>query len=115
MLVSSFDAITRFLVKQIIEQQKQPLNANKVYQSNKNRDLREALENIDLLLPDGMSVVWATKLLTAKKGVERISGIDLFKRLLSEGNKNSFSVFFFGATDEVLTEISNICRKNILI
>ncbi len=38
---------------------------------------KEALMNSDILIPDGVSVVWANKWLTGKK-IQKIAGADLF-------------------------------------
>lgn len=81
------------------------LNTNKLYQMEQNPLLRESVENADLLLPDGMSIVWASRLLPGPPIPERVTGIDLFRNLLEKSEKRGFRPFFFGAREAVLDEM----------
>jgi N-acetylglucosaminyldiphosphoundecaprenol N-acetyl-beta-D-mannosaminyltransferase len=51
-----------------------------------------------------MAVVWASRLL-GQPLRERAAGIDLFERLLELANREGFSVFFLGASQEVLEDL----------
>ena len=80
------------------------LNAHSFNTSLDDKDFEKALQYSLVLLPDGISVVWAKRMLTGEK-LQKIAGADLFfyemKRLNLKGGK----CFFLGSTDEILTMI----------
>ncbi|AXH96397.1 WecB/TagA/CpsF family glycosyltransferase [Ornithinimicrobium avium] len=77
------------------------LNAAKVVDQRHDPRLSAALCACDLVLPDGMSVVVASRLLGVR-APERVAGIDLFVNLLDEAATHDHSVYLLGATAEVL-------------
>ncbi len=88
------------------------LNASKVVAMHKNAQLARALQRADLVSADGQSVVWASRLF-GLSFPERIAGIDLMARLLEEAQRLRLSVFFLGATDQILTDlISRVQRRH---
>ncbi len=80
------------------------VNAAKVVAMRRDPFLWQAVAGCDLVLPDGMSIVWASRIL-GKPLPERVPGIDLFENLLALADRNGYSVFFLGATQEVLEEV----------
>jgi N-acetylglucosaminyldiphosphoundecaprenol N-acetyl-beta-D-mannosaminyltransferase len=54
-----------------------------------------------MVLADGQSVVWASRLLGASLP-ERVAGIDLFTELLHESARRRLRVYFLGARKEIL-------------
>lgn len=92
------------LCKRAIEERR-PLqigvvNAAKIVNAEDDPALRTALDSCDVILADGQSVVWASRLL-GRPLPERITGIDLFTNLLAYASQEGRSVFLLGATDEV--------------
>jgi len=83
---------------------REDLNAFKVCLKEKNNAISEALESADIVNADGMSVVYAAKLLKGLK-IPRVTGCDLFTRLLSESHCRKKSVFLLGAKEDVLKEL----------
>ena len=77
------------------------VNAAKVVKMRHDPELRDAVAGCDLVLADGQSVVWASRLLGAPLP-ERVAGIDLFLRLLAEAERRGLSVYFLGARRDVL-------------
>jgi exopolysaccharide biosynthesis WecB/TagA/CpsF family protein len=77
------------------------VNAAKVVNLRSNELLRDSLVHCDVLLADGQSVVWASRLL-GEPLPERVAGIDLFQALLELGDKDGRSVYLLGAKQEVL-------------
>jgi N-acetylglucosaminyldiphosphoundecaprenol N-acetyl-beta-D-mannosaminyltransferase len=75
------------------------INASKTVAASRDARLREALRNARLVTADGMSVVWAARLL-GKPLKERVTGIDLFERLIAKAAAQGWPVYFFGATEE---------------
>jgi N-acetylglucosaminyldiphosphoundecaprenol N-acetyl-beta-D-mannosaminyltransferase len=74
------------------------VNAAKAVAASRDGRLRDALREAALVTADGMSVVWAARWLGRPlKG--RVTGIDLFERLIAEAAARGWSVFFFGARE----------------
>jgi N-acetylglucosaminyldiphosphoundecaprenol N-acetyl-beta-D-mannosaminyltransferase len=64
----------------------------------------------DLIVADGMSVVWASRF-AGLRFPERVSGVDLMARLLSEGSRRGLSAYFLGARRQVVVELVNRCAR----
>ncbi|HWS44464.1 MAG TPA: WecB/TagA/CpsF family glycosyltransferase [Acidimicrobiia bacterium] len=77
------------------------LNAAKVVEMAHDPALRRVVQGCDLVNADGMAVVWAGRVLHAPLP-ERVAGIDLFERLVRAARDDGYSVYFLGATDEVV-------------
>ncbi|TRX51647.1 WecB/TagA/CpsF family glycosyltransferase [Fulvivirga sp. M361] len=93
--------------KQIIN----TINAHS-YQVAKRDDIfRKALSSSDILLPDGVSFVWAASRLNSIK-IKKIAGYDIFIFLMRALNsKKNSKVFFLGAGNHVL----NCIKQKALI
>src|SRR5215475_13467710 len=75
------------------------VNAAKVSLARKDRELMRILKSADLVTADGMSVVWASRLLGQRlKG--RVTGIDLMCRIVEQAERLGQSVYFLGAGRE---------------
>jgi N-acetylglucosaminyldiphosphoundecaprenol N-acetyl-beta-D-mannosaminyltransferase len=71
-------------------------NPELIYSAQKNRKLREIINTADLVLPDGIGVIWAACQFGYRLA-ERVTGIDLTLRLLEEGNQRRWRIFLLGA------------------
>lgn len=87
------------------------LNAAKVVKARHDPMLRNSLMQCDLLLADGQSVVWASRLLR-RALPERVTGIDVFERLLALADRERRSVYLLGATEEVLARVLDHLRRH---
>jgi N-acetylglucosaminyldiphosphoundecaprenol N-acetyl-beta-D-mannosaminyltransferase len=80
------------------------INAHSYNIAQKDSEFAEALYKSDILLPDGISIVFAHYFLTGKK-INKVAGADLFfyelNRLKSTGGK----CFFLGSTEDTLSLI----------
>lgn len=74
-------------------------------------DLKKALRNADMLVPDGVGVVLASYILGAPLP-ERVAGFDLMQNLLDRADKMNLKVFLFGAAPGV-AEQTKINIKNM--
>jgi N-acetylglucosaminyldiphosphoundecaprenol N-acetyl-beta-D-mannosaminyltransferase len=62
------------------------------------RTLREILCSCEMIVPDGMPVVWMSRLIgTPLK--ERVSGIDLVERLADVSARRGYGIFLLGASE----------------
>lgn len=62
-------------------------------------ELLEILHRCELVVPDGMPLVWASKILGAPLK-ERVTGADLVPRLLELSSRKKRRIFLLGATEE---------------
>lgn len=81
------------------------LNAYSYVVARSDSLFRKALEESDILLPDGFSVVWAHRMLTGNR-IRKIAGADIFFHLLERANEHAQRVFFLGSSEETLSLIS---------
>jgi len=80
------------------------VNVAKLVQMRSDSWLRESVLGSDLIVADGLPVVWASRIL-GQPLPERVTGIDLFEKLLQLADAERFSAYFLGATQEVLDEM----------
>lgn len=80
-------------------------NAAIVCMMQRDPELLHACRSGDLILADGMSVVWTSKA-TDVSFPERVPGVELMERLLEEAGKRSLSVYFLGAKPEVVRKLA---------
>lgn len=81
------------------------INAAKVVNMQHDQMLREDVLSSDIILADGMSIVWASRLLGCPLP-ERVAGIDLMIGILKRGNTHGYRVYCLGATDDVSDKVT---------
>ncbi len=77
------------------------VNAAKIVNMRRDEVLRNDVLSSDIILPDGTSVIWASRIL-GRPLPERVAGIDVMIGMLRRGNENHYRIYCLGATDEVL-------------
>lgn len=82
------------------------INPHSYCEAKKDGHYREALQKSNLLLPDGVGIVWAAKLLCGKK-IEKIAGADLHQHLLTQLNQSGGKVFYMGSAPSTLQKIES--------
>lgn len=83
------------------------INASKVNLMESDPELASIVNECPLINADGASIVWAAK----KLGVpleERVTGIDLFQRLVELASEKGYRIYLFGAKEEVVTKVKAI-------
>ena len=80
------------------------VNAGKIVAMQTDSQLRQSVNESDLINADGQAVVWASKILN-KPLKERVAGIDLMVNLVELAHKNDYKIFFFGAKENVVTKV----------
>jgi N-acetylglucosaminyldiphosphoundecaprenol N-acetyl-beta-D-mannosaminyltransferase len=86
------------------------LNPEMLVIAEKNFELQAAINNADLIIPDGTGIIWALK----KSGIEnavRVPGIELAEIILDASNKLGKKVALFGSKKEVLEKCLLNLRK----
>jgi len=85
-------------------------NSAIVCMMRRDRELRRSCVAGDLIVADGMSLVWASRL----AGVplpERVTGVDLMSALLAEGARRRLRVYFLGARPAVVSKLATACAR----
>lgn len=77
------------------------VNAAKIVNMRRDPVLWDDVSSSDIILADGISVVWASRLL-GRPLPERVTGIDLMHGMLERGGRLGYRVYCLGATDDVL-------------
>jgi len=72
--------------------------------AEKDSEFKKALQNSDVLLPDGIGIVVAAKVLENKK-IKKVAGADLHKYLLEKLNAEGGSCFYLGSSEKTLARI----------
>lgn len=108
-------------VEEIIKRRKPTqhvvINASKINLMQKDKELTNIVNTCPIINADGASIVWAAKVLGVPVK-ERVTGIDLFLKLMQVANEKGYKVYLFGAKEEVVKKVEAIFRqryKNIRI
>lgn len=85
-------------------------NASHLVMMQDDPALRDACAASDFIVADGMSVVWASRLLGTPLP-ERVTGIDLFTELLRVAPQHRLRVFLLGAKPEVIARLATLLEE----
>ncbi len=80
------------------------INPHSYVTAKRDKLFYEALQNSDILIPDGSGIVLAAKQIV-KKDIKKIAGADLHKFLLEKMDERSAKVFYMGASQNTLESI----------
>lgn len=80
------------------------VNAAKIVYMQSDEILRDSVLKSNIVLADGQSVVWVSRLLS-RPLPERVAGIDLFEELLGLAHREGYSVYLLGARPDVLKKL----------
>ncbi|WP_247916630.1 WecB/TagA/CpsF family glycosyltransferase [Streptococcus oralis] len=86
------------------------VNADKINQCYEDEKIKKIVNESGIINADGASVVLASKFLGAPVP-ERVAGIDLMQNLLELSNKKGYSVYFFGAKEEILQDMLKVFKQ----
>jgi len=78
-------------------------NANKLYLTDQHPELLDIIHKSDLVIPE-QAIVIASRLLN-RRLKERVSGIELMGRLLSNASGKNHRIIFLGARPEVISRL----------
>ena len=80
------------------------VNVAKIVNMRRQPILGDAVLQSDIVLADGMAIVWASHALRQPLP-ERVAGIDLFEELLKLANQKRYSIYLLGATQRVMDRL----------
>ncbi|CAN5362343.1 WecB/TagA/CpsF family glycosyltransferase [soil metagenome] len=87
-------------------------NVHMVMEAYNDRAFQKVVNESDIVTPDGKPI---SIFMNAFDGLnqERLCGMDLFPELLRQAEKEDKSVYFYGGTNDVLTQISQKIQKEL--
>lgn len=71
-------------------------NSEIVQNASKDEELKSLIASADLIIPDGIGLVYASKIMGCPLS-ERVTGIDFLESIISHLAKTGESIFFFGS------------------
>ena len=71
-------------------------NSEIVQAASKDEELRELIAAADIIVPDGVGLVYASKIV-GHPLKERVTGIDMMEKIIAYLEKNRKSIYFFGS------------------
>ena len=80
------------------------INGAKVVNMATDESLSRSVSESDAIYADGMSVVWASRIL-GRPLPERVAGIDLMHGILSRGHEHGYKVYCLGAKEDVVQKV----------
>ena len=110
----TMDETVQAVEKFVLEQRPLHLmgvNADKINQCQTDESIKKIVNDSEIINADGASVVLASRFL-GYQVPERVAGIDLMQELLHLANEKGYSVYFFGAKEEVLSDMLTIFKKD---
>lgn len=88
------------------------INAHSIVCAQTDKRLEDAINRSQLVNIDGMSVVWALKLLGFKK-IKKASCPDIFDQLIERACIKQYKIYFLGARPEIIEKaVFNLRSKN---
>jgi len=86
------------------------VNVSKIVKAQYDNFLKKIINDADLVGADGIPVVWMSKLF--KPVIPgRVNGTDLMKALVATAAQKGYSVYFFGAEDDVINKVVSFYSK----
>ena len=100
-------------LENISQQGKKVVNTINQYSycmAEQNPKFKNTLLKSDILLPDGIAIVMASRILYQKK-IKKISGADAHISFLRKTNEKGGKCFYLGASEATLKKIEKRCNK----
>lgn len=86
-------------------------NVDHIVQLSKDKEFQIAYRRADIVLADGMPIIWLSKLLGTPL-VERVSGADLVPNLFKLASKKNYKVFILGSSISVLESLEKKIKSS---
>lgn len=86
-------------------------NPEIIMEAQKDGKLMKALIHSSLIVPDGIGVVWASRILRGPKLPERVAGYDLVQNLFRELSKTNYTFYFLGGAPGTTKEAAKAMKE----
>lgn len=85
-------------------------NVDHIVKLEKDEEFKEVYKNADLILTDGMPLIWISKMKSTPIK-EKVSGSDLFPKVCELAAKKSYSMFLLGAAEGVAAKAAENLKE----
>ena len=85
-------------------------NPEKSFSVPRDPDLHKVFEQADLLLPDGIGIVWAARLLYGAT-LERVPGSEFIEDICRLAAREGYKIFLYGAEEKVNKESARVLQE----
>lgn len=85
-------------------------NADHIVLARIDPEFDESYRHADLVIPDGMPLIWASKIL-GKPLMERVTGSDLLPKACEIAASKGYKVFFLGSTPQSSSKAAQILKE----
>lgn len=109
--ITTIDELRENLLNSKVSQQVLTVNPEMVTKSYKNQELAEFIRNVDWVIPDGVGVVMALRMIGVK--TQRIPGIELAYSLLEVANERGLKVALIGADEDTIQKAREELLKGL--
>ena len=88
------------------------LNPEMIVNAMRNIELQAAINNANLIVPDGTGIVWAFRTLNKnEQKIERVPGIELAEKILESAHELKKRIAIFGSTKTTLEKATTIIQN----
>jgi N-acetylglucosaminyldiphosphoundecaprenol N-acetyl-beta-D-mannosaminyltransferase len=87
-------------------------NVDQLIRHRNDPAFRKTYELADLVVPDGMPVVWSSRL-AGRPVAERVTGIDLMLGLCQRASVGGYRCFLLGSQPEICTQAAEVLQQNL--
>jgi N-acetylglucosaminyldiphosphoundecaprenol N-acetyl-beta-D-mannosaminyltransferase len=112
--ITDYEEATRVIINNAMSRNSFGVSALAVHgliESYKNPQLRQKVNKIDMVVPDGQPVRWALNAIHKTTLKDRVCGPILTRWVLEASHKNALRVYLYGSTQETLDKLSAFIRK----
>jgi len=85
-------------------------NVNFLINAQRDAELKRVLTNCDLVVADGMPVVWISRIL-GQGIVERVTGVDLIPMLATRATERGWGIYLLGSNENHLKATADVLTK----
>lgn len=85
-------------------------NSEIIEQASRNPEMKKLIDSAELIIPDGIGLVYASKLI-GHPLKERVTGIDFLESIIAYLEKNGKSIFFFGSKPGIAEKAAEKIRE----
>lgn len=86
------------------------INTEKTFIMAANEEIRSYVEGADLIIPDGIGIVKAAKILYGRH-LERVAGADLMQSICEASGKQGLKIYIYGARENVNASAVEMINK----
>jgi exopolysaccharide biosynthesis WecB/TagA/CpsF family protein len=113
--ITDYEKATDIIIRNAINRKSFGVSALAVHgliESYKDKTLREKVNKIDMVVPDGHPVRWALNAIHQTHMKDRVYGPELTKRVLEQGNQYSLKVYLYGSKEDTLQKLEYYIKQN---